>query len=263
VAEREQVVLLHALGLSRRSWDPVRPALAEHFDVHALDLPGFGAAAPLPDTVVPTPGALAESIAASLDARGIERPHVVGNSIGGWVALELAALRPLASLTLLAPAGLWPAGTPRYCRISLRATRWSTVHLPRLLHLLVRTRAGRTLVLGQSHGRPWRLTAAHAAAAIHAMRSGRAFDAVLHATLGIRYVPNAPLVVPTTVAYGSRDRILPLRRWRDTDRLPSGTTVASLPGCGHIPMSDDPAAVADLILRATSIRKSAARLASR
>ena len=42
------LVLLHALGLSRRIWDPVIPALSEQFDVLAVDLPGFGDSAPLP-----------------------------------------------------------------------------------------------------------------------------------------------------------------------------------------------------------------------
>jgi pimeloyl-ACP methyl ester carboxylesterase len=49
------LVLLHALGLSRHTWDPVVPALAELFDVIAVDLPGFGGSEPLPDGVEPSP----------------------------------------------------------------------------------------------------------------------------------------------------------------------------------------------------------------
>jgi pimeloyl-ACP methyl ester carboxylesterase len=97
-------VLLHALGSSRHVWEPVIAALSDHFDVIAVDLPGFGGSPPLPGTVTPTPAALAAAIADALDTTGVRRPHVVGNSLGGWIALELAALRPLASLTLLSPA---------------------------------------------------------------------------------------------------------------------------------------------------------------
>ncbi|MGH8859640.1 MAG: alpha/beta fold hydrolase [Jatrophihabitantaceae bacterium] len=243
------LVLLHALGSSHEAWDPVVPALAEHFDVHAVDLPGFGDSAPLAGTVVPTPAALAAAVAATLDAKGIRSPHVVGNSLGGWVALELAALRPVASLTLLSPAGMWPGTTPLYCRVSLRTTRWLAVHLPRVLGRLVGSRFGRMLVLAQSHGRPGRVTAEQARGAIHAIGTCPAFDATLAATIDTRYAPGADVDVPVTVAYGSRDRILLRHRWRGTDRLPPRTTVAALPRCGHIPMADDPRAVADLILR--------------
>ena len=88
------------------------PALAAEFDVLAVDLPGFGESPPLPAGQEPTPAALAAAVAGLLDELGIDRPHVAGNSLGGWVALELAALRPLASVALLSPAGLWPDGTP-------------------------------------------------------------------------------------------------------------------------------------------------------
>jgi pimeloyl-ACP methyl ester carboxylesterase len=247
-------VLLHALGSSRRSWDPVVQALTEHFDVLAIDLPGFGEAAPLPATVAPSPPALATAIAATLDARGISNPHVVGNSIGGWVALELAAVRPLASLSLLSPAGMWPRSTPRYCRVSLRTTRWLAVHLAPVLNKLVGTRIGRTLVLGQAYGRPGRVSAEHARAAIHALGTCVGFDATLATTIHTRYASTTDLHVPVSIAYGSRDRILLRRRWRGTDRLPPDTSVAALPGCGHIPMTDDPDAVAQFILRSTRRR---------
>ena len=103
------LVLLHALGVSRRSWNPVIPALARHFDVIAVDLPGFGDSAA---TTQASPAALAEAVAGLLAELGVTTPHLAGNSLGGWVALELAALVPPASVTLLGPAGLWKR-TPR------------------------------------------------------------------------------------------------------------------------------------------------------
>jgi len=86
------MVLLHGLGFSRRSWDPVVPALAEHFDVLAVDLPGFGNSPALAG-VTPVPAALAATVAGLLDDLGIGSAHIVGNSLGGWVALELAQIR--------------------------------------------------------------------------------------------------------------------------------------------------------------------------
>ena len=62
------MVLLHWLGSSRAAWDPIVPALAERFDVIAVDLPGFGASAPLlPAAVEPSPAALATAVAGLLD----------------------------------------------------------------------------------------------------------------------------------------------------------------------------------------------------
>ena len=241
------LVLLHGLGSSRRAWDPVIPALAEHFDVLAVDLPGFGHSAPLSPQVEPTPAAVAARVAGLLDDLGITTPHVVGNSLGGWVALEFAHIRSVASLTLLSPAGLWRGRTPLYCRASLRATRWFTRHAARPLSRVVNRGLGRTLVLGQTHGRPRRMSADQARAAIRAMGTCPGFDATLKATARRCYLSGPPIDAPVTVAFGSRDRLLLRRKWRRLDELPPGTHLGTLADCGHVPMADDPLAVTALI----------------
>jgi pimeloyl-ACP methyl ester carboxylesterase len=246
------LVLLHGLGSSRAAWAPVVPSLAEHADVLAVDLPGSGDSPPLPDGVEPSPKALAAAVAAFLDELGVAVPHVVGNSLGGWVAMELAALRPLASVTLLSPAGMWPGDTPLYCRVSLRVTRWLAVHAGRLLSRAVGTRLGRIVVLGQTHGRPTRMSPTQARTAIGAMAAAPGFDATFAATLHRHYEAGAPFSAPVTVAFGSADRLLIRRRYRGVGQLPPDHRVAQLPGCGHVPMTDDPAAVAALVLEATT-----------
>jgi pimeloyl-ACP methyl ester carboxylesterase len=252
------LVLLHALGLSRASWAPVVPALSEHFDVLAVDLPGLGDSPPLAGE--PSPKALAAAVATFLDEQGLDEqglavPHVVGNSLGGWVAMELAALRPLASVTLLSPAGMWPGNTPLYCRVSLRVTRWLSVHAGGLVSRALATRIGRVAVLGQTHGRPGRMSPEQANTALHDMAAAPGFDAAFAATLPRHYAASAPFSAPVTVAFGDRDRLLLRRSWRRLDELPPDRIVASLPGCGHIPMTDDPAAVAALVLAATGRRR--------
>jgi pimeloyl-ACP methyl ester carboxylesterase len=246
----EPLVLLPALGSSRQAWDPVAPALARHFEVIAVDLPGSGESAPLPGES--SPAALAAAVAGLLDELGLPEPHVAGNSLGGWVAMELARRRRLASVTLLSPAGLWRGSTPYYCRISLRATRWLARHATGPLCGLVRFRLGRMLVLGQTHGRPGRLTAGYAQAAIRTLGSSPGFDAVLRATLHRRILVTEPVGAPVTVAIGDRDRLLPPRQARHLDQLPPGTRTGDLPGCGHLPMADDPGAVTALIIRSAS-----------
>jgi pimeloyl-ACP methyl ester carboxylesterase len=283
------LVLLHGLGASRRSWDPVLPALAARFDVIAVDLPGFGESAPRPGPGEVAPAVLAQHVADLLDELGVSSPHVVGNSLGGWVALELASRRPVASLTLLSPAGLWPKNTPLYDRISLRASRWLARHTTGLLCRLVAFRLGRALVLGQTHGHPMRLSTEYARAAVTELGRCPGFEAALAGTAKRHFVATAPIgtasigtapagsarigtvpvgigtmpiTAPVTVAFGSRDVLL-LRGSRQLGQLPPQTRTEALPGCGHLPMADDPAAVAAVIIRTATQANLAAAPADR
>ncbi|HEX4018582.1 MAG TPA: alpha/beta fold hydrolase [Frankiaceae bacterium] len=243
----EPLVLLHGVGMSRQAWDPVLPALAASFDVIAVDLPGFGESSAMALPPELAPAAIAAAVGELLDELGVTSPHLAGNSLGGWTALELAARRPAASVTLLSPAGLWRKDTPLYCRVSLQASRWLAHRLGRPLARLVSWRLGRILVLGQTHGRPGRLSPDTARRAIRDMATSPGFAPGLRATARIRYVGHAPIGCPVTLAFGSRDWLLRPRQSRQLEELPGHTRLATLAGCGHVPMSDDPAAVVGLI----------------
>jgi len=252
------LVLIHGIGHRWQAWLPVIPALARHHEVIAIDLPGFGQSDPLPADVEPHPAAIAASVAGLLDEIGLTAPHVVGNSLGGWVGLELARVQALSSLTLLSPAGLWSTRTPFYTRTSLRSAHWLSQHAERLLSVLTRTMIGRALVLGQTHGRPARMTPAQARRTIHALAEGPGFEATLAATIDRHYQAEPePYGAPVTVAFGSRDLVLLPWQSRHVEQLPSGTRIASLPGCGHVPVFDDPEAVTTLIIE--SIARAGAR----
>jgi pimeloyl-ACP methyl ester carboxylesterase len=141
---------------------------------------------------------------------------------------------------------LWRRGVPLYCWVSLRITRWASRHAAGLLSRLVGRRLGRILVLGQTHGRPTQVTPAQARASIAAMGTSPGFDAAFAATVH-RHYRAAPLGAPVTVAFGSRDLLLLPGQSRHVDQLPPGTRSVALPGCGHVPMSDSPEAVAAVI----------------
>jgi pimeloyl-ACP methyl ester carboxylesterase len=252
VGHGEPLVLLHGIGSSRQIWDPVLPALSALFDVVAIDLPGFGESEQLPEQIEPMPAALAGMVAALLDKLEITGPHLVGNSLGGWVALETAKIRPVRSVTLLSPAGLWRGDTPLYCRVSLRLSRWPARHAERSLSHLVRYRLGRALILGQTHGHPIRLTTDYARSVIHDMGSCPGFEVTLRATSARRILGGHSIEAPVTVAFGSRDLLLLRHQSRHLDELPSTARSVPLPGCGHVPTSDDPDAVVDVIRTATN-----------
>jgi pyruvate dehydrogenase E2 component (dihydrolipoamide acetyltransferase) len=99
------ILLVHGYGGDRNSWLFLQEPLAARFRVYALDLPGHGASAK--DVGEGTLGVLADAVTGVLDAVGADRAHLVGHSLGGAVALAVAAATPgrIASLTLIAPAG--------------------------------------------------------------------------------------------------------------------------------------------------------------
>jgi len=98
------LVLLHGIGHHWRAWDPVLARLAAKHDVIAVDLPGFGKSAPLHG---PSGPAEITAVTAFFGQLGLDRPHAAGNSLGGAIALELAASGHVSSATALSSAGLW------------------------------------------------------------------------------------------------------------------------------------------------------------
>ena len=116
------LVLVHGITESHHSWDPLIPALAERFDVVAVDLRGHGESAKVPPFDV---GTLAEDVAALTAHLGLARPHLIGHSLGGVVVSVMAATVDPASVinvdqpldlsgfhTGLAPAAPVIRGTP-------------------------------------------------------------------------------------------------------------------------------------------------------
>lgn len=102
----ETLVLLHGITSSWHGWKPVIPALAEEYDVVALTLPGH-LGWPWPDGTPYTIAALADLVVARLAELGVEKPHVAGNSLGGWIGLEMIARGLARSVTAFSPAGGW------------------------------------------------------------------------------------------------------------------------------------------------------------
>ncbi|MFC7549909.1 alpha/beta fold hydrolase [Plantactinospora sp. GCM10030261] len=249
----EPLVLLHGIGHHWRAWLPVLDRLAAVHDVVAIDLPGFGGS-PVPANGLPRdmPSVVA-GVAEVCAALGLDRPHVAGNSLGGAIALELAAAGLAASATAISPAGFC---TPRELRWAVRVLSLHRV-AARLPAPVLRRALGTAALRGLSYGmllaRPDRIPIDAALADARALAGARAFRAVARAGRGyaFRGVPVDVPPVPVTVAWGSRDRILPYRQAaRARERLPAARHV-ELTGCGHVPMHDDPDLVASVILATT------------
>ena len=249
----EPLVLIHGIGHHWRAWEPVIDLLAEHHDVIAIDLPGFGRS-PAPAENRGMPSAV-EALAGWFAETGLDRPHVAGNSLGGAIALELAAAGHARSVTALSPAGFCTPAQVRRALSILRGHRVGAFTPAPLLKVFYRTGFGKAFSFGWLVRNPGVLTAERALADTLALRGGKGFNAVARHGRDYTFTGRAagiPAGVPVTVAWGSRDRIfLPVQAGVARDRIPEARHVI-LDGCGHVPMSDDPALVAGVILQTTA-----------
>ena len=243
--EGPPLVLLHPLGATRRVWDPVVPLLVSSRDVITVDLPGFGGSAPL-QCVIPAPVQLARAVAGLLARLELDggRAHVAGCSLGGWVALELAAAGQAASVTAIAPAGLWarplspkPELTRWFARLAAPAAGWA-MQSPKL----------RRLALAGSIAGPEHVPAADAARLIRGYAGAPGFSAVNHAMRANVFAGLGAITVPVTLVWPELDRVVTRAR-----NVPPNVREVVLRGCGHVPMWDDRAAVAELLISGSDV----------
>ena len=230
-------MLLHPLGADRSVWHPVLDRLAAVHDVVVPDLPGFGASPVLAEGSEPS--ALAGAVAELLAALGLDGVHAVGNSLGGWIALELALQGGAAAVTAIAPAGLWPAPLAPKPGV---ARRLAGAALP-FLDAIARSERGRRLMLAGTVAHPERVPPADAAALVRAYATAPGLRAANDAMRAARFERIDEVHVPLTFGWPDRDRLIARPR-----RLPAHARNVVLRDCGHVPMWDSPQQVADLIL---------------
>ena len=149
----EPLLLLHGLGTSRRDFTAVLPALTDRFDVINVDLPGIGRSPHLEQR--PTVAAITDAVEHTLDAERLGRVHVLGNSLGARIALELAVRGRARSVVAIAPSGvnilqerLYQGATMGLARIVMRAAK-------PLIASVSRSSAGRAVLLAPLKARPW------------------------------------------------------------------------------------------------------------
>ncbi|MCC7181253.1 MAG: alpha/beta fold hydrolase [Acidobacteria bacterium] len=244
------VVLLHGLGATWRVWQPILGELERHHDVLALTLPGHKGAPPWPGGQAVTAARLADVIESELDREGLGSVHAVGNSLGGWLALELARRGRALSVVAIAPIGLLTHVEIDRLVARLRAERAVASRIRRIARLLARSRIGRRLLFSSTVHRPADLSPEEARQWLDAYLGCTGFDAVLEGLRDSEPDPLPPrLACPVCVIWPEDDRLTPARPFaeRFQTALPHAAHVR-LTAAGHIPMSDAPRQMAAIIL---------------
>jgi pimeloyl-ACP methyl ester carboxylesterase len=245
----EPVVLIHGVGSQWQIWKPVIAALGGGRDVIAIDLPGFGGSPTLPIGVIPDARALASAVAGFLGSLGVDRPVVGGNSLGGWVALELAARGRARAVVAVSPAGFATRLESAAGRAQLRAS-WRSARLHGVTESLLRRPRGRALAYAGLMGRPEQIPVAEAIAATRNLAASPGFDGTVNTITRDRFTRGDEVGVPVTLVWGTRDMILfPWQAKRALRELPRARLVP-LPGAGHVPTWDDPETIARELLSA-------------
>lgn len=237
--EGSPLLLLHGTNSSRRVWEPIIPQLSAHREVINVDLPAHGDSPPSSYN----PPAFARDIGALLQELELPAPAIVGHSVGGWTALELAKLGHASAVLALAPAGFWRRHSPLLTDLGL-SLNW------RMGRLLGQGAVERTLATrpGRRLGLWWISAHAGEVGSDAALQTGRTAIASEHfpehfrQTRKLRFTEGERIApaVPVTVIWGDRDHVARTRRSRNTEELPSHARVETWSGCGHMIFWDSP-----------------------
>ena len=249
----EPILLLHPFIMSQNVWKDVAPQLAAtgRYEVFAPTMVGHNGGPHGPFFL--DSASLADAIEHQLDELGWGTAHIVGNSLGGWIAFELERRGRARTLTAIAPAGGWTRYAPTKFEIIFKFL----AGLP--MWLLTGALGPRVLSL------PFTRLLAHLP--ISASPAGLSetdllgiFDDIAHCPAYYRLLVKSLLLpgllqladtrAPTHLVICQKDRVVPTPRFTRhfTDNLPSNTLVTTLDGVGHIPMFEAPGRIAELIL---------------
>jgi pimeloyl-ACP methyl ester carboxylesterase len=241
----EPLLLLHGWGSSRRDFTAVLPALSERFEVLNVELPGSGRSPHLEER--PTVAAITDAVERTLDAAGVGRVHVLGNSLGARVALELARRGRALSVVAIAPSGLniWPERVLQGAGMAMARIVGRTASP--LIGPMSRSRIGRTALLLPMKARPWATSEEEGIGLREGFADSRDYWRTLFWALlvdvpgGMDRIDCPVLLVQGTadwIAMGQTVRYLPL--------VP-GSRFRPLLAAGHAPQSDRPDTIVRLV----------------
>lgn len=246
----EPLLLLHGMGSTRRDFVAVVPALAERFDVLAVDLPGCGRSPHLDRR--PTVAAITDAVQRALDAEGVGTVHVLGNSLGARVALELARRGRARSVVAVAPSGMNVLPERLFQGAGMAAARLGMRAAAPAVEPLSRSALGRTAMLLPLKARPWTTRREEALGAREGFADSRDYWRTLLWAL-LLDVPRGldRIDCPVTLVQGLADWVSSGQTPRYLFLVP-GSRFTPLLAAGHAPQSDRPGKLVELVERTTA-----------
>ncbi|PXX05820.1 pimeloyl-ACP methyl ester carboxylesterase [Mycolicibacterium moriokaense] len=249
----EPILLLHPFMMSQNVWKGVAPLIAEtgRYEVFAPTMLGHNGG-PRGSFFLHS-GALADDVERRMDALGWDTAHIVGNSLGGWIAFELERRGRARTLTGIAPAGGWRHLSP----VKFEIVGKFLAGMP--LWLLTLALGPRVLRLPLSR----KLASLPVSATADSLSDEdlrQIIDDVSHCPAYYQLLLKSLMLpgllemadgsAPTHLVICEKDRVLPHPRFTRhfTSQLPKDTQITHLDGVGHIPMFEAPRRVADLIV---------------
>jgi pimeloyl-ACP methyl ester carboxylesterase len=249
----EPILLLHPFMMSQNVWKTVAPLIAEtgRYEVFAPTMPGHNGGAKGPFFL--DSGSLADDVERRMDSLGWDTAHIVGNSLGGWVAFELERRGRARTLTGIAPAGGWSHFTPAKFEIVGKFLAGIPIWLFTLAfgQRVLKLPFTRYLAHLPVSGRPDGLSDEDLRDIIDDVSHCPAYYQLLVKSLTLPgLLALAEGTSPTHLVICEKDRVLPHPRFTRhfTAHLPKDTQITHLDGVGHIPMFEAPHRVADLIV---------------
>lgn len=241
----EPLLLLHGMGSSRRDFTAVLPELRERFDVLNVDLPGIGQSPHLVQR--PTVAAITDAIEHTLDAEGVGRVHVLGNSLGARIALELAVRGRALSVVAIAPSGLNVPPERVFQGLGMGMGRVVMRTAEPLIAAMSRSVVGRIALLAPLKARPWSTSREEATGAREGFAQSRDFWRTVLWSLMLD-VPSGlgTIGCPVTLVQGAADWVASGQTVRYLPVIP-GARFSPLLMAGHAPQSDRPSTIARLV----------------
>ncbi|MEY3218270.1 MAG: hypothetical protein RLY96_733 [Actinomycetota bacterium] len=242
------LVLVHGLGSAGSIWKSLVPELIDSFTVYAIDLPGHGDAHLSEDEAM-DPRSLAQAIVDYMVSHeGVETMHVAGNSLGGWIALEMAAVAPdnVESVTALAPAGLWHEQPPRKLPPSLDARI-----MAKISQYFMKTAYRIPLLKAIGYKKIthlWReLSFESCRDSVIAMARSKGYMPMWHGANGRRFESEVPEKVKLSVVFGDEDLMLPEEIAQEKSVAPPHSRWIVVDNCPHVIMWNYPKLTVELI----------------
>jgi pimeloyl-ACP methyl ester carboxylesterase len=248
------LVCLHGFTDTWRTWELVLPALEREHDVLAPTLAGHAGGPPIVGE--PHDGTLADAVERAMDEAGFETAHVVGNSLGGYVALQLAERGRARTVVALAPAGGWAAGDEASTEMAeyFRRVQGLLKQAAPYADQIVATPEGRRRATEYTTANYEHIPPELLAHQLVGAASCEGLEPLIELSLREGFRLDAERIeCPVRVVWGTEDKVLPwpafATRYRD-EWLPHAEWV-ELEGIGHLPQLDVPRETTELILGVT------------